>query len=103
MKDNTKRVLALGFRAMVLAMTAAIAGADSARLSWLEGHWTGEKDGVAMEEHWTSPSGGALLGMHKDVKGGRMVSSSSSASSPLRRRGLSTSRARRGRPSRRSG
>ena len=27
-----------------------------------------------MEEHWTSPSGGALVGLHKDVKGGRMVS-----------------------------
>ena len=59
---------------MLLAMTAASAGADPARLAWLEGHWTGERDGVAMEEHWTSPSGGALVGMHKDVKGKRMVS-----------------------------
>ena len=43
-------------------------------LSWLEGRWTGLEGGVAMEEHWTSPSGGGLLGMHKDVKDGRMVS-----------------------------
>jgi len=47
---------------------------DTARLSWLEGRWQGTSDGVAMEEHWTAPRGGALLGVHRDVKGGRMVS-----------------------------
>jgi hypothetical protein len=50
------------------------APADLHSLSWLEGRWTGQDDGVDMEEHWTSPSGGGLLGMHKDVKDGRMVS-----------------------------
>jgi Domain of unknown function (DUF6265) len=65
------RVISL---ALVLAAAASSAGADAARLAWLEGRWTGDKDGVAMEEHWTSPAGGALVGMHKDVKGGRMVS-----------------------------
>jgi len=47
---------------------------ETARLAWLEGRWTGSQDGVEMEETWSSPSGGALLGLHKDVKGGRMVS-----------------------------
>jgi len=47
---------------------------DLARLAWLEGRWEGASDGVAMEEHWTAPRGGALLGLHRDVKGGRMVS-----------------------------
>lgn len=60
--------------ALVLAIFTATAGADPARLAWLEGRWTGEKDGIAMEEHWTSPQGGALVGMHKDVKNGRMLS-----------------------------
>jgi hypothetical protein len=50
------------------------AAAGPAQLDWMEGRWTGTQDGVEMEEIWTSPSGGALLGMHKDVKGGRMVS-----------------------------
>lgn len=27
-----------------------------------------------MEEHWTSPAGGGLVGMHKDVKAGRLIS-----------------------------
>jgi uncharacterized protein DUF6265 len=43
-------------------------------LAWMEGAWGGEKDGVAMEEVWTGPRGGALLGLHRDVKGGHMVS-----------------------------
>jgi hypothetical protein len=45
--------------------------ASLAGLSWLEGSWSGEKDGTTSEEHWTSPAGGALVGMHKDVKGGK--------------------------------
>ena len=43
-------------------------------LAWMEGTWSGEKDGVAMEELWTSPRGGALLGLHRDVKGPRLLS-----------------------------
>jgi hypothetical protein len=43
-------------------------------LAWMEGAWGGEKDGVAMEELWTGPRGGAMLGLHRDVKGGGMVS-----------------------------
>jgi hypothetical protein len=43
-------------------------------LGWLAGHWAGESNGIAMEEHWTTADGNALVGMHKDVKDGRMVS-----------------------------
>ena len=42
-------------------------------LAWMSGTWAGEKDGVAMEELWTTPRGGALLGIHRDVKGDRLV------------------------------
>lgn len=68
---------------IVLVVTTSMAAAaahvaqpitDVAALSWMEGSWAGEKDGVAMEELWTSPRGGALLGLHRDVKGGRLVS-----------------------------
>jgi len=44
------------------------------RLAWFEGHWQGASGEVAMEEQWTSVRGGALLGLHRDVKGERMVS-----------------------------
>jgi hypothetical protein len=43
------------------------------RLAWLEGHWQGVSGGVSMEEQWTSVRGGALLGLHRDVAGERML------------------------------
>lgn len=68
--------------AMTLAVTLALpalAGAQAepaqtAALSWLAGSWSGSRQGVASEEHWTTPEGGALVGLHKDVRAGRMVS-----------------------------
>ena len=71
-----RRATILG--ALICASTAmGEAQAPSAKveaLGWLEGRWEGTKDGVAMEEAWSSVKGGALLGMHRDVKEGRMVS-----------------------------
>ena len=69
-------------RLLVLALwvvpTGSVAAGGPAvridQLGWLEGRWEGEKDGVSMEEQWTSLKGGALLGIHRDVKGDRMVS-----------------------------
>ena len=45
-----------------------------ADLDWLSGAWGGEKDGVYAEEHWMTPLGGTLVGMHRDVRGGRTMS-----------------------------
>ena len=66
------RVVAL-MLVVVAPLTAAAPPADVSRLGWMEGRWSGTKDGVEMEEHWTGPAGGALIGMHKDVKAGRLV------------------------------
>ncbi len=42
-------------------------------LAWLSGHWvTGGEPRI--EEHWTRPAGGTLLGMGRTVTGGRTVS-----------------------------
>jgi len=49
-------------------------GSSLARFGWLEGNWAGESDGLRMEEHWTSADGNGLVGMHKDVRAGKMVS-----------------------------
>jgi hypothetical protein len=62
---------------MVCLATWAVSGAESspfARMGWMEGHWTGVGNGLQMEEHWTSAAGDGLVGMHKDVKAGKMVS-----------------------------
>ncbi len=53
------------------ALAATPASVQS--LAWLEGYWTGEKDGVAMEEVWSPVKGGQLLGYHRDVKDGKVV------------------------------
>ena len=34
---------------------------------WMAGSWQGTSDNVKMEEHWTVPGGGVMLGMHRDV------------------------------------
>lgn len=39
------------------------------QLAWMSGRWSGEIRGVAMEELWTAPSGGIILGLHRDVGG----------------------------------
>jgi hypothetical protein len=48
--------------------------ADVTSLAWMAGSWQGTAGGVEMEEHWLAPKGGAMLGLHRDVAGGRMVS-----------------------------
>lgn len=45
-----------------------------AALAWLAGSWVGSADGVEMEEHWTAAKGGTLIGLHRDIAGGKTVS-----------------------------
>jgi len=60
---------------LALETTTAVTQTDEVdALAWLEGRWSGEKDGVLVEEYWTNPQGGALLGLHRDVKNGRLAS-----------------------------
>jgi hypothetical protein len=47
---------------------------DVQTLSWMSGRWAGSQEGTEMEEIWTTARGGTLLGLHRDVKGGRTVS-----------------------------
>lgn len=52
-----------------LARAAATEEALSALagLGWMAGCWSGQESGLTMEECWTAPGGGILLGMHRDV------------------------------------
>lgn len=56
------------------ALALAIVTASPPSLAWLEGHWRGVTDGVATTEQWLAPAPGALLGLHSDVRSGRLVS-----------------------------
>lgn len=58
----------------IVALALLGAPVDAPSLGWLEGRWTGEKDGVRSSEEWREAAPGALLGVHADVKDGRLVS-----------------------------
>ena len=59
--------------ATVAPFAARASGGGADRLAWMAGTWTGTKGGVLSEEHWTSPAGGELLGLHKDIEGGKAI------------------------------
>ena len=42
-------------------------------LAWMAGSWAGSDGRVEHEEHWTAPRGGAMVGMHRTIRDGRMV------------------------------
>ena len=70
---------ALLIAAFVVQLACAASGvaeepATLTKLSFLEGVWVNDGDEITSEEHWTSANGNALLGMHKDVREGRMTS-----------------------------
>jgi hypothetical protein len=49
--------------------------ADILSLSWLAGAWEGkDASGLEMEELWTAPKGGVMLGLHRDVKNAKLAS-----------------------------
>ncbi len=50
-----------------------LAAATVDELHWMAGIWSGTANAVTSEEHWSTPSGGLLIGMHRDVWDGRAV------------------------------
>jgi hypothetical protein len=73
-RKGTWQAIGLAF-GLCLAAGAAYADveAELSRLAWLEGRWLGTQRDTATEEIWSSPAGGALVGMHKDVARGRLT------------------------------
>jgi hypothetical protein len=47
--------------------------ASVADVAWIGGNWAGGGGPVTVEERWTPPSGGAMLGVSRTVKDNRMV------------------------------
>ena len=46
---------------------------DIQQLSWLKGAWTRQKGDRHMEEYWTSPAGGTMMGVARTIAGTRTV------------------------------
>jgi hypothetical protein len=56
------------------SQTAKIENPTIAQLSWIAGDWQSDPGGKAqIEEHWTKPSGGSMLGMSRTVAGDKTV------------------------------
>lgn len=37
-------------------------------LAWIEGRWKGECNGEPIEEHWSAPDGGSIMGMFRWIR-----------------------------------
>src|SRR5262249_18178512 len=56
------------------SQTSNSENANIGQLSWISGDWQTEPGGRAqIEEHWTQPSGGSMLGMSRTVAGDKTV------------------------------
>ena len=42
-------------------------------MAWLAGHWSNGEGADRVEELWLEPRGGAMLGMHRDLRSGKFV------------------------------
>src|SRR5882672_2980162 len=70
------RILLVALAAAAIGLPRPASGARGSldSLSWMAGSWYGELDGVSAEEHWTTPAGGLMVCMHRDLKGDKAVS-----------------------------
>ena len=41
-------------------------------LAWMSGHWRGDAEKTQMEEYWTVPKQGTMIGLHRDVTGDKV-------------------------------
>lgn len=70
------RKLRRGVLVTVLLLTlASMAAAEDRieKLAWLGGAWKIDSNGRVIEEQWTAPAGGMMIGMSRTVKNGKTV------------------------------
>jgi hypothetical protein len=59
-------------RNLLLVLALAVPLSADPRIedfAWMTGHWSATHGGWEMEEVWTAPRAGVMLGMHRDAKG----------------------------------
>lgn len=65
--------------AVLFAMAFPVHAADPkppasvADLAWIAGQWQGTKDGSQLDEHWSAPGGGTMMGMFRWIKNGKIL------------------------------
>lgn len=61
------------FLCMVTTVTGGQTPASINDLGWLSAVWHLEKNGRSVEEYWTKPAGGSMIGLSRTVAKGKMV------------------------------
>jgi hypothetical protein len=56
---------------LVMTQSAPPAPSGVDALAWVSGSWTMTRGASVIEEHWTKPAGGSLIGMSRTLKGDR--------------------------------
>jgi hypothetical protein len=51
----------------------SLRAADVAGLSWITGCWAGDGPSTRVEESWTSPLGGQMMGVSRTIRAGKVV------------------------------
>lgn len=60
-------------RTLKLAPGAKSPRATIAEVAWMAGHWSGTALGGETEEIWSPPKAGAMMGMYRLVRGGKVI------------------------------
>ena len=70
-----RRITIVLFALIAMSMIAqAQTRASLENLSWLSGCWEGRQGNAVLEEIWSKPAGGSMLGLSRTVKGEQTVS-----------------------------
>ncbi len=67
------RRIAVAIALLGICFPGTASGKGLASLSWLTGQWVRRDAGGLAEEHWSTPAGGAMMGMFRLVKKGKVV------------------------------
>jgi hypothetical protein len=71
---KSKTALIVFVAVICLELHVSATATDLSELAWMAGSWAGTQGKVEMEEFWQAPKGNTMLGLHRDVSGGRTVS-----------------------------
>ena len=71
--NEPRAIATAAMLALALSFTATAQEVSVDQVAWLAGCWTTENAEAGSGEHWMPAAGGALLGMSRTVRGGKMV------------------------------
>lgn len=59
---------------ILLLLPLAAVAPEIAKLAWMSGCWALDRNGTRVEEHWSSPAGGVMLGYSRTIRPSRPTS-----------------------------